>query len=161
MISLRPFSPGDLEAVWTWASDPTFCRFLTWSPYESRRALQSHLEHAGRATGEPDHFAAIVEDGEVVGSLHAIRRDERRVQVGVGVTPARWGRGIGTRALSAFLQGIARSWPGDTFIGDVDVRNHRAAAVARTLGFRRTGEVVTETRFRTAASMGTFKEEVR
>jgi ribosomal-protein-alanine N-acetyltransferase len=140
-VDLRSFRPEDIDAVWEWASDPEFTRYLTWSTYTRRGDLAAHLDVASRRVGCPDQMWGILCAEVLVGSIHAIRRTEGAVQFGYGVVRQHWGRGIAPAACRGAIQIIEREWPCRELWADVHRDNHRGRAVALRLGFVYAGSV--------------------
>lgn len=139
-VRLRPLTVDDAEAAWQWAADPEFTRYLTWQPYTDNRQLVDHLARASTLTEFPDQMWGVMVGTDLVGSIHAIMRDEVHAQFGYGVRRPSWGQGIGTLAARLALAEVTARWCACTTLwADVHIDNSRGAAVARRLGFIREG----------------------
>jgi len=144
-LVLRPFRPGDAEAVLSACQDPRIQRWTNIPrPYLPRHAIDfvtGYSEHAWRTgTGAPmGVFDAAT--GDLLGSngLIMVQRDYRMGEVGYWVAPWARGRGVATAATRA----VAR-W-GQTALGleriawRAEVGNQASRVVAHRLGFRMEG----------------------
>jgi RimJ/RimL family protein N-acetyltransferase len=83
---------------------------------------------------------AIEDDGEFVGTIGSYTMEGER-NVSYWIAPARWGRGLASRALRAFLDEIELTRP---IYGRVVAHNAASAKVLARAGFV---EVGTETAF--------------
>ncbi|GAB2943301.1 GNAT family N-acetyltransferase [Streptomyces sundarbansensis] len=100
-VQLRDVVPEDLEAFLAYEHDPEAVRRSRFAPRE-RDAFMAHWRT--RVLGDPANFVqTAVVDGETAGSIVAWWEGDRRF-IGYWLGRAYWGRGIGTRALTAFLE---------------------------------------------------------
>jgi RimJ/RimL family protein N-acetyltransferase len=138
-ITLRTFEDSDLDALFTWESDPRAVRMaaFTRANPSDRSAFDAHYE---RVRSDPSNtLLAIDDDGEFVGTLGSFTREEER-EVTYWIAPARWGQGLASRALRAFLA-IESTRP---LYGRVANHNAASAKVLARAGFV---EVGSETAF--------------
>ncbi|WP_433795769.1 GNAT family N-acetyltransferase [Actinoplanes sp. CA-252034] len=99
-LRLRPVEAGDIEVFFVQQSDPEAQRRADF-PGRERDAFVKHWEQ--RVLGNPTGRArTIVVDGDVAGNIVAWWQDGRRL-VGFWLGREFWGRGLGTRALAAFV----------------------------------------------------------
>jgi RimJ/RimL family protein N-acetyltransferase len=133
-ITLRAFADGDLDALFTWESDPRaveMAAFTRANPSD-RAVFDDHYE---RVRGDPANtLLAIEEDGEFVGTIGSYTMDGKR-EVTYWIAPSRWGRGIASRALRAFLA-IETTRP---LYGRVAGHNAASAKVLARAGFVEVG----------------------
>ncbi len=138
-ITLRTFADSDLDSLFTWESDPRAVQMaaFTRANPSDRSAFDAHYE---RVRGDPSNkLLAIDDDGEFVGTVGSFTmRGEREVTY--WIAPARWGQGLASRALRAFLA-IEPTRP---LYGRVADRNVPSAKVLARAGFV---EVGSETSF--------------
>ena len=143
-IQLRPLVQTDVEAIWPYASDPEFPRFMTWAPHEDREDTRGWI--AGQAellAAGTDVVWAIEHEGKLVGTigLHGIRWHLRawrvdRAEMGYWVAPPVQSKGIATEAGQAAMR-----WGFDTLglhkitIGCIE-DNKPSKRVIEKLGFR-------------------------
>lgn len=138
-LTLRTFADGDLDALFTWESDPRAVRMAAFTRADpsDRGAFDAHYE---RVRGDPSNtLLAIDADGELVGTIGSFTTAGER-EVTYWIAPARWGRGLASRALRAFLA-IETTRP---LYGRVAAHNGASAKVLARAGFV---EVGSETSF--------------
>jgi len=143
-ITLRAFADGDLDALFTWESDPRAVEMAAFTRADpsDRDAFDTHYE---RVRSDPSNtLLAIDDDGEFVGTIGSYTLEGQR-EVTYWIAPARWGRGVASQALRAFLA-IETTRP---LRGRVASHNVASAKVLARAGF---AEVGTDTGF--AAGVG-------
>ena len=132
--TLRTFTDGDLDALFGWESDPRAVHMAAFTRADpsDRSAFDAHYE---RVRSNPSNtLLAIAEDGEFVGTIGSYTLDDRR-EVTYWIAPARWGQGIASRALRAFLA-IESTRP---LYGRVADHNVGSAKVLARAGFVEVG----------------------
>jgi RimJ/RimL family protein N-acetyltransferase len=133
-ITLRPFADGDLDALFTWESDPRAVEMAAFTRADpsDRSAFDAHYE---RVRSNPSNtLLAIDDDGEFVGTIGSYTLEGKR-EVTYWIAPARWGRGVASRALRAFLA-IESTRP---LHGRVASHNAASAKVLARAGFVEVG----------------------
>jgi RimJ/RimL family protein N-acetyltransferase len=133
-ITLRTFADGDLDALFTWESDPRAVRMaaFTRANPSDRGAFDAHYE---RVRSDPSNtLLAIDDDGEFVGTVGSYTMEGER-EVTYWIAPARWGQGIASRALRSFLA-IESTRP---LYGRVASHNAASAKVLARAGFVEVG----------------------
>jgi RimJ/RimL family protein N-acetyltransferase len=138
-ITLRPFADGDLDALFTWESDPRAVEMAAFTRPDpsDRSAFDAHYE---RVRSDPANtLLAIEDDGEFVGTIGSFTMEGER-NVTYWIAPGRWGQGLGSRALQAFVA-IESTRP---LFGRVAGHNAGSAKVLMRAGFV---EVGSETAF--------------
>jgi RimJ/RimL family protein N-acetyltransferase len=139
-ITLRPFADSDLDPLFTWESDPRaveMAAFTRANPSD-RGAFDAHYE---RVRSNPSNTLLAIDDddGEFVGTVGSFTMEGRR-EVTYWIAPARWGQGLASQALRAFLA-IESTRP---LYGRVASHNAASAKVLARAGFV---EVGSETAF--------------
>src|SRR5262249_40764337 len=138
-ITRRTFADSDLDALFTWESDPRavhMAAFTRANPSD-RSAFDAHYE---RVRSNPSNtLLAIDDDEEFVGTIGSFTLEGER-EVTYWIAPARWGQGIASQALRAFLA-IESARP---LRGRVASHNAASARVLVRAGFV---EVGSETAF--------------
>ena len=133
-ITLRAFADSDLDALFNWESDPRaveMAAFTRANPSD-RSAFDAHYE---RVRGDPANtLLAIDDDGEFVGTIGSYTLEGKR-EVTYWIAPARWGQGLASRALRAFLA-IESTRP---LYGRVADHNPGSAKVLTRAGFVEVG----------------------
>lgn len=138
-IALRPLADGDLDELFVWESDPRAVRMAAFTRADpsDRRAFDAHYE---RVRDNPSNtLLAIEDDGEFVGTIGSYTLEGDR-EVTYWIAPARWGQGLASQALRAFLA-VETTRP---LYGRVADHNAGSAKVLARAGFV---EVGTDTGF--------------
>lgn len=100
-MRLRDVETADLEAFLAYEHDPEAVRRSRFPPRE-REAFMAHW--TSKVLGDPANLVqTVVVDGGTAGNIVAWWEGERRY-IGYWLGRPYWGRGIGTRALTAFLE---------------------------------------------------------
>ena len=138
-ITLRTFADSDLDALFDWESDlraVQMAAFTRANPSD-RSEFDAHYE---RVRSDPSNtLLAIDDDGEFVGTVASFTTEGER-NVSYWIAPVRWGQGLASRALRAFLA-IEPTRP---LYGRVADHNVASAKVLARAGFV---EVGSETSF--------------
>jgi RimJ/RimL family protein N-acetyltransferase len=133
-ITLRTFEDSDLDPLFGWESDPRaveMAAFTRANPAD-RSAFDAHYE---RVRSDPSNtLLAIDHDGEFVGTVGSYTTEGRR-EVTYWIAPARWGQGLASQALRAFLA-IESTRP---LYGRVAGHNVGSAKVLARAGFVEVG----------------------
>jgi RimJ/RimL family protein N-acetyltransferase len=133
-MTLRPLADGDLDELFIWESDPRaveMAAFTRANPSD-RSAFDAHYE---RVRSNPSNtLLAVEDDGEFVGTIGSYTMEGER-EVTYWIAPARWGRGLASRALGAFLE-IESTRP---LYGRVAEHNAASAKVLARAGFVEVG----------------------
>jgi RimJ/RimL family protein N-acetyltransferase len=133
-IALRAFADGDLDALFTWEGDPRAVEMAAFTRADpsDRSAFDAHYE---RVRSNPSNtLLSIEDDGEFVGTIGSYTLEGDR-EVTYWIAPARWGRGVASRALRAFLE-IESTRP---LYGRVADHNVGSAKVLEQAGFVEVG----------------------
>jgi RimJ/RimL family protein N-acetyltransferase len=133
-ITLRTFTDSDLDPLFAWESDPRAVQMaaFTRANPSDRGAFDAHYE---RVRSDPSNtLLAIDEDGEFVGTIGSYTLEGKR-EVTYWIAPARWGRGLASEALRAFLA-IESTRP---LYGRVAEHNGGSAKVLARAGFVEVG----------------------
>jgi RimJ/RimL family protein N-acetyltransferase len=134
VIALRPLADADLDALFVWESDPRAVEMAAFTRADpsDRSAFDAHYE---RIRSEPSNtLLAIEDDGEFVGTIGSYTMEGKR-EVTYWIAPARWGQGVASRALRAFLE-IELAKP---LYGRVAEHNGASAKVLARAGFVEVG----------------------
>jgi RimJ/RimL family protein N-acetyltransferase len=100
--TLRPVAPADLDVLFEFGRDRESVQMAAFTHKDpsDRAAFDAHWR---RLLGDPTIRArVIVEDGRVVGSIVSWPEDGMR-EITYWIAREHWGRGVATRALTAFL----------------------------------------------------------
>jgi RimJ/RimL family protein N-acetyltransferase len=125
-VTLRTFADS---ALFTWESDPRAVQMaaFTRANPSDRSAFDAHYE---RVRSDPSNTLLPIDDGEFVGTVGSFTMEGER-EVTYWIAPARWGQGLASRALRAFLA-IESTRP---LYGRVASHNAASAKVLARAGF--------------------------
>lgn len=129
-ITLRTLTDGDLDALFVWESDPRAVQMAAFTRADpsDRSAFDAHYE---RVRANPANTLLAIDDGgEFVGTIGSFTREGER-EVTYWIAPARWGQGLASQALRAFLA-IESTRP---LYGRVASHNAGSAKVLARAGF--------------------------
>ena len=146
-LVVRPFEPGDLEALHDMRSREDVVRFLYEPPSTlevDRARLARRMDNVRFAiTGDGIGLAAV-RDGAVVGdySLFLLSAEHRQAEIGFVVHPDHQGRGYATEAAVALLELAFDGFGMHRVIGRLEARNTPSARVLEKLGMRREAHFV-------------------
>ena len=102
-VRLRDVEPDDLPIFYEQQLDPDATRMAAF-PSRDRASFDAHWER--NILGNPDAIAqTILVDDEVAGNIGSWTQEGVRL-VGYWIGKEYWGKGIATRALSAFLHQV-------------------------------------------------------
>jgi len=71
------------------------CKYLSWQPYSNEDKIKEYFQYAQKANGYPDEILIIVYKGNFVGTLHILKKTEGVAQIGFGLLPNFWAKGLG------------------------------------------------------------------
>lgn len=148
-LTLRPFSPDDLDDLYAYHSRPDVVRYLYWETRDRAQA-QEYLEGKIRLTAlekEGDGLVLAVvwrEVGKVVGqvSLEWLSREHRQGEIGFIVNPDYQGRGLATEAAEVMLRLGFEDLGLHRVMGRCDARNLASAGLMKRLGMRQEAHFV-------------------
>jgi RimJ/RimL family protein N-acetyltransferase len=148
-VLLRPFVPGDLDALYDLQSRPDVTRYLYWEPRSADEVRDVIAQRAARTTldaeGQILVLAVVLRDfGTLVGdvSLTWLSRKHAQGEIGYVMHPDHHGRGLATEAARAML-GLAFDGLGlHRVIGRCDAANAPSARLMERLGMRREAHFV-------------------
>ena len=103
-VRLRDVEPNDLPVFYEQQLDPDATRMAAF-PARDRASYDAHWER--NILGNPDAIAQtiLVDDDEVAGNIGSWSQESIRL-VGYWIGKEYWGRGVATRALTAFLHHV-------------------------------------------------------
>jgi RimJ/RimL family protein N-acetyltransferase len=121
-LLLRPYRPGDIDAVYAYERLPETARYLANEPMSRAEAQALVTRRIGSSTlgGVGEVVNMVIElarTGGLVGDCVLFWRSRGQAEVGYVLDPAHYGRGYATEAVEALLR-----------LGFEDLGLHRAAA---------------------------------
>jgi RimJ/RimL family protein N-acetyltransferase len=142
-LLLRPFRPGDLDALNSFQSRADVARYLYWGPRsraESAAALAKRV-HSSTLTKEGQFLAVAVElaaTGQLIGDLNLewLSSEHRQGEIGFVFHPDHHGKGLAAEAATELLRLGFEDLGLHRIIGRCDGRNTASAALMERLGMR-------------------------
>lgn len=143
-LQLRPFTRGDVDAVYSYRSREDVCRFLFDEPMSRQtcaETIQARISQLGLEE-EGDRIVLAVErkaDGELIGEVSLIWRsvESRQAEIGYIFNPVAQGQGFASEAARALMDvGFAGAGMHRIY-ARCDARNAASARVMERLGMRR------------------------
>jgi len=133
-LLLRRYREIDAAAIYkNYAADARVTRFLPWEPYSDIESLRAFISE--QVSGYSDHvYNWVIEyEGEVVGSISAVRADEKNesCEIGYCLGFAFWNKGIATEALSAVLEFLFCEAGYHRIFAKHDIKNPASGKVMR------------------------------
>ena len=148
-LLLRPLEFGDVDDVFSYASDPEMARYLALpQPYTRDDAVQYIARQVLNEWSTQPTFA-IVFEGNVVGAI-SLRVDElhQKAEVGYALARAHWGMGLTLEAAMAVVGWAFERYGLHRFGARADSRNRRSWRVMEKLGMTREGVLRGNTKLR-------------
>lgn len=94
-VRLRPLAPPDVEALYEWSQDETFCRAAGWTLGLDREAMNRFWPPLLATRAEDFVRLGIEQQGQLVGyaDLAGIDRAAGAAEFGIAIGPShRWGQ---------------------------------------------------------------------
>ncbi len=88
-------------------SDPQMFEYSGWNPYQTNAMAMQTVETFIDSYDDPHFYGwGIAHDGELIGTIGAYDydADKNRIEIGMSIERASWGRGFATEALIAVLR---------------------------------------------------------
>jgi len=140
-LLLRPARMSDVEALFERRADPMVSDWQDWPMPYSRERAQATIARSMQDDEPPNNGGWMLtiadrSDSVIYGDISMFLEDDGRTSgVGYSITPAYWGQGFASEALTAVVdwlfdvKGISRAHAA------LDPDNHRSARVLETCGF--------------------------
>jgi RimJ/RimL family protein N-acetyltransferase len=148
-LLLRPFTEGDLDAVYAYQKLPEVARFLMWPPRDRAQAaasLRYRIEHPTlEREGDILVFAVVhQETGVLLGDVNLawVSEQHRTGEFGFVFDPAHHGQGYAREAAVEVLRLGFEQMGLHRIIGRADGRNEASARLMTRLGLRKEAHFV-------------------
>jgi ribosomal-protein-alanine N-acetyltransferase len=142
-IRLRPLEFGDWRAVHDWARLLDSCRYQAWGP-NTEAETESYVREASRLWHQLPQTSfpyAVLAGDEVLGLADLHLRGSGQGEIGYGIHPRAWGRGLGSAAARELLRiGFAEHGLHRIY-ATCDPRNLGSARVLATIGMTYEGRM--------------------
>lgn len=141
-LVLRLPEPRDAESLFGYNSDPEVMLYLLTPPLDRREAeaeIRRRMAWPAHESGGTNLSLAVELDGLMVGDMILMLKGPSYSQAEVGwvLDPRVAGRGIATEAARALIDLAFDHYGVHRVTAQLDVRNHRSAALCERLGMRR------------------------
>ncbi len=115
MIELKHITIKNIPAVSNYIVNPEVSKFLTWKPYTNEIDIQKYFDYAVKCLDFPDEIFCIIFEDEIIGTAHLLYRPNESVQIGFGILPRFWNKGLGYKVAIEIIQYIRNSrWSKET-----------------------------------------------
>jgi RimJ/RimL family protein N-acetyltransferase len=146
-LLLRPYRPGDVDAVYAYERLPETVRYLSNEPMTraeagalvTRRVDSSTLGGVGEAV---NMIIELARTGDLVGDCAMLWRSHGQAEVGYVLNPAHYGRGYATEAVEALLRLCFEEMGLHRVAARCDARNTASWRVMERAGMRREAHLV-------------------
>ena len=128
---------SDFEEVRQYSSSDMVTKYLTWENYKSIEDFRKFFENSYlKKVVFPNLFRKILVNGNFVGTLHMLTREEGVIQIGFGLLPQFWGHGIGKSIFNKICEFISETYSSIEIIrADVNVNNIAMIKILESYGF--------------------------
>jgi ribosomal-protein-alanine N-acetyltransferase len=108
-LRLRPFTLGDVDDYFLFASDPEVTQYLRWGPHPDREYTRDYLQgvlEAYAAGSDSPWGIELKAERRIVGIMHlmALDRLHRKAHIGFVLARPYWKQGYVTEAVQAVLK---------------------------------------------------------
>ena len=143
-LCLRPYRGTDVDAVFALYSDPAVMRYWSFPPWTAVPEAEAYLAraaaHAASGSALPWAIADRADDRLIgTATLHSLRLDQGRAEIGYALASERQGRGLASEALRLALDHAFGALGLRRVEADVDPRNTASCRLLEALGFAREG----------------------
>ena len=144
-LILRQFKPEDAESMFNnWASDSEVTRFLTWQAHSDVNVTRELLKDWISRYTDLSYYNWIIElkeSHEVVGSISAVKVDDKKEAVDMGycMGKAWWGNGIMPEALKRIIAFFFEEVGDNRIAACHDVNNPKSGRVMDKAGMKPEG----------------------
>jgi RimJ/RimL family protein N-acetyltransferase len=144
-LILRQFSQQDVDAFYSYRSNPEVAKFQSWDNYQYPDA-ESFVRKQSRCV--PDQpgtwfqFAiALAETNQLIGdcAVHTLSAEPRIVEIGFTLAEEEQGNGYASEAVRALLNYVFNDLRKHKAIAFTDVRNEKSITLLERVGMRREG----------------------
>jgi RimJ/RimL family protein N-acetyltransferase len=137
-VTLRNLNQGDYKNVRDYVCSPEVAKYLTWKAYTQEKDVKDYFSKALPKIACPDEVLGIEYQGKIIGTVHLLLRQDNFIQMGFGITPHLWGKGIGVQTLEVILNYIQNTeWSNMSkeIWADIHQDNIYAAKTLQKCGF--------------------------
>ena len=149
-LRLRPFRFDDMDAVFEYASDEAYLRYLDIPMPYSRADAEEFLAKQALIDRRSNPSWAIEVDGRASGGLNIRFFEQHRIsEIGYAVARRVWGQGLATEAARIVVATAFRTYPELSRVrAKADARNAASIRVMEKLGMTREALLRSDRAFR-------------
>ncbi|MEZ9820504.1 GNAT family N-acetyltransferase [Shewanella sp. 10N.286.45.A1] len=140
-LTIREFELVDLETFARYRAMEAVAQYQSWNDYSIEKANSLYESMQGHQFGEVGQWfqLAIVatHSNNLLGDFAIHFIDAEQVEVGFTLAPEHQGKGIATKALSAFIDYLFNDMKKHRIIATTDCDNHPSYQLLERVGFRR------------------------
>ena len=138
-LTLRHFTPDDVDEAWRYRDDPEFAKHLPHIPQpftyaDARRFVETNI------AGPWDRYPtfAVEYNGNLIGTVNLeIDTDDQTAMIGYAISREQWGKGIAVEAARAVIEWSFESFDISKIWASTDSRHSRSLRVLEKLGMHR------------------------
>lgn len=138
MLRLKHVAKDDFSQIKKYITHPMVSKYLSWQPYTASSKIDQYFAYALQSTHFPDEIFSIIFNKKIIGTAHILNKGNNITQVGFGILPEFWNKGIGTEVAQKIIGRIENSpWsPSSQYILiKVHKKNLFAKKIADKLAF--------------------------
>lgn len=144
LVNLEPVSMSGLMDFHEYSMRSALYEHMEYSPFRTIDESRAYLEKLIQRSSTPNAqywFICLSESGKVVGSIGLHSLDARRatVEVGYGVSPDYWGRGIFTAACTVLIDHVFQELGLHRIVARTSTANTASIKGLKKLRFHREG----------------------
>ena len=133
-LILRPLTPDDAPAVFTWVGDPVVNRYMPYPLYTRVEDVRTWITSLAPDSGE---FGFVRrEDGLLIGAGSIKEQEDGAWEVGYNLRRDAWGQGYATEAARAMIDWAHRERGATRFVAAHVTANAASGRVLRKCGYR-------------------------
>ena len=120
-------------------------KFLSWKPYKDIIKIKNYFKYATNSINFPDEILSINYNGTSIGTAHILSKGGGVTQIGFGILPNFWNKGLGSIILKKLILYIKKSeWSNNTkeIIGVIHKNNIYAIKIFQKENFAKVNKII-------------------
>jgi RimJ/RimL family protein N-acetyltransferase len=150
-VKITPLRTEDAFEIVSVLSAPEIYEFISDRPPQSVDELRKRYQTLAKGSspdGSETWLNWIVRDsvsGTAMGYVQAtVSKETKIAQIAYVLNPGYWGQGFGSEAIAEMLSILTREYGVHLFEASINLLNQRSIRLMERLGFRKTGERISE-----------------
>ena len=103
ILKLRHLKLEDYKNLRKFVINKKVANYLTWEAYKEEVDVKKYFKKILKKNSYPDETLAIDFNSKLIGTVHIISRGNKITQIGFGLLPGLWNKGLGLISLSLIL----------------------------------------------------------